>query len=170
MMRARHPASGLIAACLVLSWPAIALAQPIGESQAAEEVILILVLLAAAVIYVIPSIVAFSRRHPNRWPILVINIVFGGTGLGWLGSLVWAMGAVHKSATGSDGGESGLNIFVNDPKTVRIENPEQLSRAAAEDPGERLLRLKKLYDDGALDAAEYAALRRPLLDVLSGRP
>lgn len=112
------------------------------------------------VVYLIPSWVAFSRRHPNRWPIFVINVVFGGTGLGWLGSLIWACGAVHKSETGSNGGESGLNLFVNDPVITRVE-PTILP---ANDSIEKLTRLKRLFDADLISADEYAALRRALLD------
>ena len=114
-------------------------------------------------LYIIPSIVTFARKHPNRWLILVINIVFGGTGIGWLGALVWAMNAVHKSPTGSDGGESGLNIFANDPVTVRVEGAS-LTTATDADITDRLLRLKLLREDGVINDDEYARLRKPLLD------
>ncbi|MBX9453219.1 MAG: superinfection immunity protein [Mesorhizobium sp.] len=116
-------------------------------------------------LYVIPSIVAFARKHPNRWLILVINIVFGGTGIGWLGSLVWAMNAVHKSRTGSDGGESGLNIFANDPVTVRVEGAS-FTTATDADIADRLLRLKSLREEDVINDDEYARLRKPLLDRL----
>lgn len=123
------------------------------------------VMVVILALYIIPSIVAFARKHPNRWLILVINIVFGGTGIGWLGSLVWAMNAIHKSPAGSDGGESGLNIFANDPITVRVEGTS-LTTTADADITDRLLRLKSLRDDGAINDDEYARLRKPLLDRL----
>src|ERR1043166_2373651 len=40
-------------------------------------------------IYPLPAIIAFHRRHRNRWLILVINIAFGATMIGWLIALVW---------------------------------------------------------------------------------
>lgn len=132
------------------------------DSFLVQYAVVMVVILA---LYVIPSIVAFARKHPNRWLILVINIVFGGTGIGWLGSLVWAMNAVHKSPTGSDGGESGLNIFANDPITVRVEGPP-LTTATDADIADRLLRLKSLREDGVINDDEYARLRKPLLDRL----
>lgn len=115
-------------------------------------------------IYLIPLIVAFVRHHPNRWAIAAINVALGGTGIAWLGSLVWAMGAVHKSPTGSNGGESGLNLFINDPVTVQL--PEKMQAAATPDIGERLLRLKTLRDNGVITDDEYARLRQPLLGML----
>ncbi|ODT74039.1 MAG: hypothetical protein ABS76_38020 [Pelagibacterium sp. SCN 64-44] len=141
-----------------------ALAQ--GQGQESEAILTIYAVLfgIAAVIYLIPSWVAFARRHPNRWPIFGINLVFGGTGLGWIGSLIWACGAVHKSPTGSNGGESGLNLFVNDPKIVRVENPGALEST---DTIEKLERLKRLHDAGVLSTEEYEGLRRPLVASLS---
>lgn len=88
-----------------------------------NTLLFILLLLGAAifcVIYMVPSIVAFRRNHPNRWVIFVINLAFGGTVIGWGFALVWAMRAVHRPSNEADGGESGLNIFINDPKTVRL--------------------------------------------------
>lgn len=41
-------------------------------------------------IYVLPSIIALARRHPKRWPIVIVNLVgglFGG--LGWVAAMVW---------------------------------------------------------------------------------
>lgn len=116
-----------------------------------------------ALIYSVPSIVAFVRGHPNRWAILVINIVFGGTGLGWFGSLIWAFSAVHKSPTGSDGSESGLNIFANDPVLVRIDRSDDAFDGVAE----QLRRLKLLREEGSISQEEYDRLRQPLLDTLA---
>ena len=83
------------------------------------------VLLMLVALYFLPSIVAFSRRHANRWLILLLNAVFGATVLGWFGCLIWAFHAVHKPVGApvgqtSAGGQSGLNLFVNDEKRVRI--------------------------------------------------
>lgn len=73
---------------------------------------------------------------------------------------------MHRSSTGNHGGESGLNIFANDPRIVRIENPHQL-QVGAIDIGARLLRLKKLLDQGATTREEYERLRKRLLDSIS---
>lgn len=107
--------------CTVVA-PAIALQLPGAERPLTDaETGFVFFLLGMLVAYVIPTVIAFARRHPNRWAILVINVVFGGTGLGWLGSLVWAMSAVHRSPTGNHGGESGLNLFVNDAAVAKAD-------------------------------------------------
>jgi len=88
-----------------------------------ETLILVLLLLGAIIfclIYMAPSIVAFRRNHPNRWLILVINFAFGGTIIGWGIVLVWALHAIHRLGAAASGGESGLNIFVNDTKTIHL--------------------------------------------------
>ncbi len=100
--------------------PTEALAQDAsGEPSSISTIFVLLIVVIGLIIFFIPTIVAFRRGHPNRWPILLINAVFGGTGLGWFGALIWASNAVHKSETGSQGGESGLNVFVNDPRSFR---------------------------------------------------
>ena len=71
-------------------------------------------LAAFCLIYVAPTIVAFRRRHPNRWVIAALNLVGGVTGFLWVITLIWAFRAVHISPTRNNGGESGLNIVAND--------------------------------------------------------
>lgn len=142
------------------------------DTRAGDASLLLLMVVAAALLLLIifiPTIIAFRRDHSNRWPILVVNLAFGGTGVGWLAVLIWALNIVHKSPEGSDGGESGLNLFVNDPQIIQIESAE-IARPSSPDMTERLKRLKSRLDDGALSAEEYAALKKPLLDALLKDP
>lgn len=64
-------------------------------------------------ILLIPTMVAFSRKHPNRWAIFLVNFVTGSTGIGWFACLIWALRAAHISpedgVLSGGGGESGLN-------------------------------------------------------------
>lgn len=138
--------------------------------------------------YLIPTFVAFARKHPNRWVIAVINVAFGGTVIGWFGALVWAMSVAHVSATGSNGGESGLNIFANDPVTVRVARDvgpsvssspasfveptfdlEPSSRPAGQppkpgvDPINQIERLTALRASGSLSDEEFAAMKANVL-------
>jgi hypothetical protein len=48
----------------------------------------------------IPTLVAFSRRHRNRWAILVLNLVFGATLIGWVIALIWALNKVDDPVKG----------------------------------------------------------------------
>ena len=155
----------------ILKLPALSIALTLAATQALADddgaallVGFVVISLIATLLYMIPTIVAFCRTHPNRWLIAVVNITLGGTGIGWLGALVWACSAAHLSATGNNGGESGLNLLVNDTKRVKIE---PMSRQADfENISAQLLRLKRLRDDGALTAEEYNDLKRPLIATL----
>jgi hypothetical protein len=129
---------------------------------------ILLLVLIVVMVYGLPSFVAFYRGHPNRWPILIVNIVFGGTGLGWLGSLVWACSAVHRSPTGNHGGESGLNLFANDPVRLQIDSAGHIA-SSHRDPADELVRLKQLLDAGVIDEAEYRRLRAGPLNRLAER-
>jgi hypothetical protein len=84
----------------------------------------------------LPTIIAFTKRHPNRWVILGLNssAIFAAAtkrhmgsykGMNkWYASLIWSLRKVHISnrRDGSDGGESGLNLFANDRRRIRHVN------------------------------------------------
>lgn len=52
-----------------------------------------LILIAAAFL---PSLIAFIRRHHNRYAILVLNVLLGWTLVGWAVALVWSLTAVWR--------------------------------------------------------------------------
>ncbi len=60
-----------------------------------EQLLLGLILLIAGIILLVigllPSLIALSREHQYRWPILIINIFFGWTLIGYVIALVWAV-------------------------------------------------------------------------------
>lgn len=115
----------------------------------------------AGLLIVIPIFIAFYRKHPNRWVIFVITIVFGATGLGWLIALVWSLSAAHLSPKGSNGGESGLNLFVNDHAEDQKLHVDY--SAADIDTITQLQKLKSLLDDEALTHEEYEVMKVKLL-------
>jgi hypothetical protein len=80
----------------------------------------------------------FRRDHPNRWIILVINVAFGGTIIGWGIALVWAMRAAHRVGSTSSSGESGLNLFINDVKKLQVVDPPPLPQTSLTQELERL--------------------------------
>ena len=60
------------------------------------------VLLASSVVtfwllFLLPSIMAFRRRHVHRWAILATNLLLGATGVGWFVALMWALQAPDRS-------------------------------------------------------------------------
>lgn len=60
-----------------------------------EGLVLVVVLLLAAavgaVVYFLPTIIAFKRGKRNRGAILALNLFLGWSLLGWVVSLVWAL-------------------------------------------------------------------------------
>lgn len=50
----------------------------------------ILIVLFAAIIYFLPSIIASNRNHNNGVPIFIINLVTGWSVIGWFGCLAWS--------------------------------------------------------------------------------
>lgn len=133
-------------------------------SQLSDDIVHLIPLgiafLIAGIVYIIPSIVAFRRDHPNRWIILVINLAFGGTIIGWGIAMVWAMRAAHRVGSTGSGGESGLNLFVNDVKKIQVVEPPPLPQPSVT---HELERLHGLLTRGAISRGEFDNLKARLL-------
>ena len=137
----------------------------------------LLILGLCFVAYLIPSFIAFARGHPNRYVILVINVVLGGTGLGWLVSLIWALDVLHLEGRhfASQADTSGWNPAENKPRAAAltvwsdsVEHPRSqeeapISAAAAVAQLEKLTHLKAA---GHLSESEFAALKSAILKWL----
>ena len=50
-----------------------------------------LIFLFFSLINLLPSIVAFVRKHRSKWSIFIINILLGWTIIGWIITLVWSL-------------------------------------------------------------------------------
>ena len=61
--------------------------------------IITLIIWIGLYMYMLPSIYAASRRHPQLLPITLINIFFGETLIGWVGAFVWASTHRHGRHT-----------------------------------------------------------------------
>jgi cell division protein FtsX len=48
------------------------------------------------IVYLIPSIVAISKRLKRAGAIFVLNLFLGWTLLGWVGALVWAVAETER--------------------------------------------------------------------------
>lgn len=134
-----------------------------------DDFLAVLVLLAL-IIFLLPTLVAFWRRHPNRWVIGLLNVFLGATGIVWFACLIWAFRAVHISVTplGTHGGESGLNLLANDyGNTVLYRNQELVLPSVAQPDTvkvlEKLERLKKLHDDEVIDDQQFHRMRAAIL-------
>lgn len=46
-------------------------------------------------LYFIPTIIAAIRLHPNRVPIMLLNLFVGWTFIGWIAALIWSASAIR---------------------------------------------------------------------------
>jgi hypothetical protein len=98
--------------------------------------------------------------HPNRWIIHIINRAFGGIVIGSGIALVWAVQAAHRVGSTSSGGESGLNLFVNDVKKILMLEPPPLPKTSVT---QELERLHGLLTRGAISQGEFDDMKGKLL-------
>jgi hypothetical protein len=50
------------------------------------------VLLAViALLYLLPTILAYGRDHAHRQALALVNLLFGWTLIGWIGVFLWAL-------------------------------------------------------------------------------
>lgn len=51
----------------------------------------IFLIFAILVLYLLPSYIAFKRKHKNLAPVMVFNILLGWTGIAWIAALIWSL-------------------------------------------------------------------------------
>lgn len=49
-----------------------------------------IIILAALWIYIMPTLEAYKKQHPQRQAITVLNLLGGWTFFGWVAAMVWA--------------------------------------------------------------------------------
>ena len=62
-----------------------------GLPEFASSLAGVLVLLLAVALYLLPTVVAYTRKHTNAVAIFVVNLFFGWTLIGWVAAMVWAV-------------------------------------------------------------------------------
>lgn len=57
------------------------------------QIIILAILMTSftLVMYFLPTIIAFLRKHNQRGAIFLLNFLLGWTVIGWIVSIVWAM-------------------------------------------------------------------------------
>jgi len=58
-----------------------------------EHTVTVIELMLIAIIYMLPTLLAFARDIPARHTITVLNIILGWTLIAWVILFVWAMSA-----------------------------------------------------------------------------
>ena len=59
-----------------------------------EVIVAILIIIFSIILFLLPIIIAISRNHPNKVAIILINVLVGWTGIGWLIALIWSVLAI----------------------------------------------------------------------------
>jgi hypothetical protein len=62
-----------------------------------ESLLAITIVLTLLVAYMLPAFIAGARNHPNVVAILVLTLLTGWTGFGWVAALVWSFTATNPA-------------------------------------------------------------------------
>ncbi|MBF8773886.1 superinfection immunity protein [Pseudomonas fulva] len=94
--------------------------------------------------YLLPTIIAWSRSHHNKAPILLLNLLLGWTVLGWLAALIWSVSASKRETRNSK------------DSAHKTQNGEH-------DAYESIERLADLKERGHITAEEFEAEKSRIL-------
>lgn len=145
---------------------------PVAEGEGGAFLFLMFLTLGALV-YFLPSIVAFKRGHGYRNVILVMNL-FAFTGVLWLIAMIWAVFPAEKALidpvvgnfTGTGRRNSGDAL--GNARYGLQRGYEQASGTSSNDSVlDELNKLADLRNKGALSEAEYEAMKQKLVRRLS---
>jgi len=114
----------------------------------------LLVLFIGVLFYFLPAFIASNRRAADRTGIFLLNFFLGWTGLGWIGSLIWAI-AGRK--------EFDPMLFYAVPSTPNsVQSPEPVQDSFGKRI-ENIQKLKELLDSGAITQEEFDNQKSKLL-------
>ena len=101
---------------------------------------------AVFIAYFLPSFIADYRDCQAKWAIIIVNVLFGFTLVGWVGALVWAL--VGKTRERQAMESAALASAV---KTGSTSTADELEKLVA------------LRDRGVISEQEFAAQKAKLL-------
>lgn len=61
-----------------------------GSAIAGAGIMTAIMVIVGIIIYLIPTFVAYKRKHTYKVAIILLNIFLGWTFIGWVGTLIWA--------------------------------------------------------------------------------
>lgn len=65
-----------------------------------ETVGSILILIIALAIWLVPVLIASVRKHQQVGPIVIVTVLTGWTGIGWIVALAWSLSSTQKATAG----------------------------------------------------------------------
>ena len=108
----------------------------------------LLLLAAAAALYLLPAIVAWRNNHSKIVAITVLNILLGWTALGWVVALVWSCAEIR----------SRPRAYKYTPTYEPADTGNFEADAAL------IERYARLRDEGAITADEFDERKRKILN------
>ena len=146
---------GIFTAILACPIPALAqYAIPVMDDNTRQLVAI------AIVVYILPSFIALWRKHPSKWSIVLVNLLLGATGIGWIVALIWSFGST-KSALVIN------NHYTASGVATAGQNASTLNPVANKSVSERVADLKAMLDSGAISQAEFELLKTDALKAIS---
>jgi len=70
------------------------------DEDEALALAILLFLLVAIPVYLLPAIIASTRKHQNSGAIFLVNLFLGWSGAAWLVAFIWSLTAVDKKPKG----------------------------------------------------------------------
>jgi len=89
------------------------------STDSSTVALIVICALLALAVYLLPTIIAFRRKHHYMWVICGINVVFGFTGIGYLAAFVWAVWPKQTAF---------FDVVANDPTTNSPEAGQKIYR------------------------------------------
>jgi len=125
----------------------------------------VLVVVLGIALYFLPTFIAFKRGHAFKNIILVINLVFGFTGIGWAGSLIWAIFPAEKSiidpvvgnVTGT--GLRNAGDVLGEAGFAKTRGYENESRKTQE-----IKEAAELLENGHINEEEFKEMKRRIIN------
>ena len=111
----------------------------------AEHIVAIIAVTILVAIYITPPAIAFKRGHPQRWAITIVSLAFGGTLIGWVAALIWAIQPIEVPE-----------------HPIETEGSEEFAFQNFS-VSEELERLHHLLQTGAITQSEFDNLKTKLL-------
>jgi len=84
-----------------------------------DILIVMIAFLAFVFVYLLPSLVAYFRRHRNANSICVVNLFFGWTLVGWVLCLAWSVSSNVYEAPASEGSEGKPHKYWTTPPSPK---------------------------------------------------
>lgn len=100
----------------------------------------ILMVVVSVVLYILPMMIAFHRRHENYTAIFLINLLLGWTGIVWVICLVWS--------------------FISRPRPINQDLPDVRFSSKYE----QLEKISKLRSSGVLTSDEFEREKARILE------